>query len=160
MKNLIAAIFIFFSFLTFAQDRDVVDGGVGGESGGSKQSWSDIMKNPNLRPQFPYYQIEEKSIRFDHLCLVGERIRSKYKQPIFKPGSTYYIYDYLFSERITLREECSVFDGMECREYTEVPYEIPLKDKIQVYKRQAPSYTWEPAFQKEFELIECETWKL
>lgn len=162
MKALIMTHFfiILFALLSSAQAQTRVVGGIGGDNGGPKQSWQDIYKNPNLKPIFPSHNIKGRDIRFNHLCLVGERVRTKYKQAITDYQDFSKItYDYLVVDRVREVEECASYtEGGICIEWRTFKVEIPLKSSIEVKKKssEGDSIVWEHAFDKEFELKDCD----
>ncbi len=162
MKNLkvfITLITLFLSSSLLAQTP--IGGGAGGDGGGPKQSWQDIYRNPNLSPRFPTYDIQGRSISYRHLCLVGERVRTKYKH-VINPLDDYskLIFDYLITDRVREERVCVEFFRETCIEWDVKTIEIPEMDTIKVYKRiknernQGP-IDWEFAFEKDFELKEC-----
>lgn len=159
MKNLLLVFSFLFLTLTSAWAQTPV-GGIGGDGGGPKQSWQDIYKNPNLNPKFPTYFIQGRSISFNHLCLMGERVRTKYKYLVNKPTDlTKLIFDYLITDRVYEVEVCVQSVHGRCVQYENQTIEIPLKDTIKVMKKvedsKPPGFIWEHAFEKDFELQEC-----
>lgn len=139
----------------FAQVRP--GGGISGDGGGPKQSWGEIIKNPNLRPSFPAHDIQGRKIKFNHLCTVGERIRTKYKQIVRNSFQqrTKIVFDYLIVDRVRQEEVCVEMQGKVCLVWETKDIEIPVEEKIEVYKRIENSVEWELAFEKMFELPEC-----
>jgi len=162
MKALLMTHFfiMLFALITSAHAQTRVVGGIGGDNGGPKQSWQDIYKNPNLKPIFPTHNIKGRDIRFNHLCLVGERVRTKYKQAITNEKDFSKItYDYLTVDRVREIEECAnyAYDGI-CIEWRNFTIEIPLHSSIEVKKKisEGDTTVWEHAFDKEFELKGCD----
>ena len=157
MKKLIVLLFMLTSTLIMAQSPV---GGIGNDGGGPKQSWQDIYKNPNLSPSFPRFDVQGRMISYRHLCLMGERIRTKYKH-VINPTNDYskIVFDYLVTDRIREVEVCREYRENICVEWGVERIEIPLKESIKVYKRvEAPNTSrtsWELAFEKDFELQEC-----
>lgn len=157
MKQIVVVLFFFLSSLIMAQTPI---GGPGNDGGGPKQSWQDIYKNPNLNPDFPRHDIQGRLISYRHLCLMGERIRTKYKH-VINPTTDYskLIFDYLVTDRVREIEVCREYNENICVNWESETIEIPLKENIKVYKRVAsPSNgrtSWELAFEKDFELQEC-----
>jgi len=153
--SLILIATLFTALSSFAQVPPT--GGVSGDGGGPKQSWGEIIKNPNLRPTFPTHDIEGRKIGYNHLCLMGERIRTKYKQIVsssFEQGSKI-VFDYLVTDRVREEEVCAEMSAEGCLEWETVTIKIPLESKIKVYKRVENSTKWEMAFEKMFDLPEC-----
>lgn len=165
MKNLFIALSLCFSMISFAQtgDSDVKPGtGVGGDSGGTKYSWSDIISSTNMTPKFPKFFIEDHEVSYDQLCLMGDRIRTKQKVRLpDNDGAPDKIGTYLSTERSYEREVCVRRVMGACAEYEVQVVEIPLKFKVEVMKlSEETTVSWEFAFKKEFELPICDTWKL
>jgi hypothetical protein len=130
--------------------------GIGGSSGGPKQSWGDIFTNPDLIPEFPRVVIQGQSIRYHRLCLIGKRIRTKYKRPIFNSMEGP-LYEYLYTDRYREEMQClQVFAG-RCLHWADVAYEIPLMAPIAVYKNTQDGHPLALAFVKKFELQACES---
>ncbi|MCR9202958.1 MAG: hypothetical protein NXH75_00130, partial [Halobacteriovoraceae bacterium] len=126
MKNLILFISILFITLTSAWAQTPV-GGIGGDGGGPKQSWQDIYKNPNLNPKFPTYKIQGREISYHQLCLMGERVRTKYKYLVNEPNDlAKLIFDYLVTDRVFEVEVCVQSAHGRCTQYETQTIEIPL----------------------------------
>lgn len=164
MKSLLITLSLCFSFFTFAQggDSDVKPGtGVGGDSGGTKYSWNDILSSSNMNAKFPKFFIENHEFSYDQLCLMGDRIRTK--QKVKKPTGHHHpdkIGTYLSTERSYEREVCVRRVMSVCEEYKTEVVEIPLKLEVDIMKlAQDSTESWEFAFKKEFELPICDTWK-
>ncbi len=159
MKKFILFTLILLSTLAsseiFAQ-LDVI-GGVGGDGGGPKQSWSDIYKNPNLKPSFPQFDIEGRMLGYNNLCLVGERVRSKYKHVVKQDLEFKLDFDYLYTDRVTTETVCQRECRDECIDWVVIVHEIPVHREIEVLERkETPSgYEWVVSFKKDFELQEC-----
>lgn len=160
MKILITLLSLFLCSSLLAQTP--IGGGAGGDGGGPKQSWQDIYRNPNLSPQFPTFEVQERKISYKNLCLMGERVRTKYKH-VINPLTDYskLVFDYLVTDRVREVRVCveSDEDGA-CAEWGNKVIEIPLKSTIKVYKkvketRMRGPVQWTFAFEKEFELKEC-----
>lgn len=136
-------------------------GGVGGESGGNRLTWEQILKDPALLAQFPFFEIEGHTVRFDQLCLMGERIRTVSRFPINPNPYPHKEFQFLSTERISFREECTLMEGGVCRRWEMVEFVIPTYIEIEVYKKSktGPSENWQLIFKKKFELTECETWR-
>ena len=132
--------------------------GIGNDNGGPKQSWQDIYRNPNLKPDFPSYKVEKREIEYKNLCLIGERIRTKYKYVVHL-NVTKIVYDFLYTDRVRFEERCLEFDGETCVSYDTVKVEIPLKQEIKVFERESNANggqpVWELAFKKDFKLQAC-----
>lgn len=162
MKEIFKAlsfITLFFVFSLCASAQSTTPGtGIGNDNGGPKQSWQDIYRNPNLRPQFPKYDIEGRQIGFNALCISGERIRSRYKY-VVTINFTKFMYDYLYTDRVRFVEQCIRWDRGVCISHESVKVEIPLKQPIQVLKKNVDtednSIEWGRAFEKDFVLKEC-----
>lgn len=152
---------LFFSTLIFwmgAAHATTLGSGIGNDNGGPKQSWQDIYRNPNLKPEFPNYMVEEREIPYKNLCLVGERIRTKYKYVVHLNFSKI-VYDYLYTDRVRLVERCVEYDRETCVAYDIFRIEIPLKQTIEVFQKDPESSVFEPkwnlAFEKDYELKAC-----
>ena len=144
-------------FMITSQAQVLPGGGVSGDGGGPKQSWGEIINNPNLRPAFPSHNIQGRTIKFNHLCSMGERIRTKYKQIVgnsFQQNSKI-IFDYLVVDRVREERVCVERQYTTCLEWETVKVVIPYEEKIEVYKRKENSNEWKLAFEKMFELPEC-----
>lgn len=158
LKKVTILILALFSAMVMAQSTPV--GGIGNDGGGPKQSWQDIYKNPNLNPTFPKFDIQGRMVSYRFLCLMGERVRTKYKH-VINPTTDYskIIFDYLVTERVREVDVCRQYRENVCTEWGVEVIEIPLKEKIKVYKRVEDPNTsrtsWELAFEKNFELQEC-----
>ena len=140
----------------FSQDSS---SGIGGDGGGPKQSWQDIYKNPNLRPEFPTFLIEGRKVNLNNLCLIGERVRTKYKYLINSPQMTLkLIYDFLETDRVFESEICTKYENQVCSRYEYTKVEIPLKAEIKVLKKvsaEGEQDLWSFSFTKSFELQFC-----
>ncbi len=161
MRTLLTKVLLFLALTLMGTQlyaNPKVGNGVGNDNGGPKQSWQDIYRNPNLKPEFPSHIVEEREIAYNHLCLVGERIRTKYKY-VVRLNFTKIVYDYLYTDRIRFEERCLEWNGDTCVSYETVEIEIPLQQDIEVFKREpsSPTYNsqWSLAFEKTFELKEC-----
>ncbi|MCF8059516.1 MAG: hypothetical protein K9K67_09485 [Bacteriovoracaceae bacterium] len=159
MKKIITILFTIFCASLLAQ---APVGGIGNDGGGPKQSWQDIYKNPNLNPTFPMYDIQGRNISYRHLCLMGERVRTKYKH-VVNPTTDYtkLIFDYLVTDRVREEQYCAEYLDFICIQWEIKTIEIPLKDIIKVYKKTEPvdpnqESQWEMSFEKTYELQECE----
>lgn len=161
MKNLrvlFTVLILIFSSTLLAQTPI---GGIGGDGGGPKQSWQDIYANPNLSPKFPTFDIEGRQISFKHLCLMGERVRTKYKHVINSPTDySKLIFDYLTTDRVREVRVCKEYGKDGCIQWEIKTIEIPLESSIKVYKRvKKPRMhgpvQWTFAFEKDFKLKEC-----
>lgn len=159
-RTLLTISFILFTLTSLLAQQTPV-GGIGGSGGGPKQSWQDIYRNPNLSPKFPEFDVEGRMISYKNLCLLGDRIRTKYRYVINKPTDlSKFIFDYLVTDRVREEEACVEYEGTTCVQYEIKVIEIPLKEKIKVFKKEEtdnpPGYQWVYDFEKEFELKECE----
>ena len=165
MKNFFFFTLLLLSLLSagslFAQNTHKIDlisdGGVGGDGGGPKQSWSDIIKDPNLSPNFPRYDVEGRMISYNNLCLLGERIRTKYKHVVSNHREFKLIFDYLVTDRVRTETVCARESMHECVDWQTIIFEIPVHEEIEVLKKkESPAgYYWEVSFKKDFELQEC-----
>jgi len=160
MKKFLSIISILFCFLgaaNVAAQAQVPGSGVGGDGGGPKQSWSDIYKNPNLRPNFPQYDIEGRMIHYNNLCLLGERVRTKYKHVVKEDSLFKLDFDYLITDRVRTKTVCKREEHGTCIDWEQVTYEIPIHAEIPVLQiKDTPSgHQWIVTFKKDFELQEC-----
>lgn len=140
----------------FAQPS-IIGGGVGNDGGGPKQSWSDIYKNPNLSPSFPRFNIEGRMIAYNNLCLLGERVRTKYKHVVKQDLEFKILFDYLITDRVRIETICRREEYNECIEWVEIVHEVPVHSEIEVKeRRETPAgIEWVTSFKKDFELQEC-----
>jgi hypothetical protein len=145
-------VFISLSFQLNASLIDEPDTGIGGNSGGSKQSWEEIFKNPSLLPLFPHYLILGNKVSYDHLCLTDDGVRTKFKQPIQRYTNSVWLYDYIY----VLNEGCNSEFVMNC-DSNIAP--IESEHMVKVFKRTEEG-PYELAFEKLFELPECTEWKV
>jgi hypothetical protein len=159
MKVLITLLSLFLACSLMAQTP--IGGGAGGDGGGPKQSWQDIYRNPNLSPKFPTYDVQGRPISYHHLCLMGERVRTKYKHVINSlTDYSKLVFDYLVTDRVREIRVCRDFYQDRCIEWNISTIEIPLKNTITVYKKVKDTQIrgpiqWTFAFEKDFELNEC-----
>lgn len=132
--------------------------GVGGDGGGPKQSWSDIYKNPNLKPNFPHYEVEGRMISYNNLCILGERIRTKYKH-VVKGDSLFKLdFEYLITDRVRTRNVCQREEHETCVAWEQEIYEIPTRIEIPVLHQIEDSPAtqhWAVFFKKGYELQDC-----
>jgi len=162
MKKHLSMISILFCFIILNVGNVVaqsqrVGSGIGGDGGGPKQSWSDIYKNPNLKPNFPQYDIEKRMISYNNLCLLGERIRTKYKH-VIKGDSLFKLdFEYLVTDRIRTETVCRTEVHETCVAWEQETYEIPTHIEVPVLKiKDTPAgHQWVESFKKEFQLQEC-----
>ncbi len=160
MRKFLLLTTILFGFLSagnLAAQNTVIDSGVGGDGGGPKQSWSEIYKNPNLKPEFPHFDIEGRSISYNNLCLLGDRIRTKYKHVVKQDLEFKLYFDYLVTDRVRTESVCRREECGECISWEEVIFEIPVHSEIEVLERKENpgGFHWEVSFKKDFELQEC-----
>ncbi len=156
--NKVYTIFISMLLMLLVNAHDPVTGGISGSGGGSKQTWGEIINNPNLKPTFPIHSIQGYRIRFNHLCYLGERVRTKYKQIVGNSTEqrSKILFDYLEVDRVREETICVERRHNNCLQWRTVEVRIPFEANIKVYKRSEQTGKWSLAFDKVFELPRCE----
>jgi hypothetical protein len=150
MTKLNLLLLITLSSLAFQSNAFDLRRGIGGDTGGPKQSWQDIRDNPDLKPAFPPVVIEDQMINYNFLCLHDGIVRSQYKVKLTDKatGDTYF--KYLYEDRTS----DDVISGQCHLE------EIPRKLPIYIYARTEDNSKYknvprEVLFIKTFSLKEC-----
>jgi len=144
---------LLFSLNVWGQNSSTLDG-IGGDSGGPKQSWAEILDNPKLKPHFPAVVIQGHLVDYNILCVEksSQIIRTKYQvkivsEDLFEGTIFDYLYEFPNGDHYTC-----VSDKNRC--YFE---DIPTSQNIFVYRvEQDYSSGSRPVlFRKHYEIPVC-----
>jgi hypothetical protein len=151
--NKVSKILISFLFMTlfcFQISAQRLPDIIGGDSGGSKQTWQDIMSNSSLKPLFPTVIIQGHLVDYNHLCIdqKHDAVRTKYMVQIKNHYSNRYFFNFLY--------EFETSSSFDCKKYNQscVSEFIPRTKTIYVYKADVASAR-EVYFSKEYKLPAC-----
>lgn len=138
---------ILFSYQVSAQRLPDI---IGGDSGGSKQTWQEIMTNSSLKPMFPAVIIQGHLIDYNYLC-VDDRfdvVRTKFMVKIKNHYLNKYFFNFLY--------EYETPESFDCKKYNQscISELIPRSQLIHVYKSDTASAR-EVYFSKNFDLPSC-----
>lgn len=117
--------------------------GIGGDTGGPKQTWQDIMKDPKVRPAFPLISIEDHMVSYNFLCIENDVVRTRYKVKVTSDFTDEVLFKYLY-------EDNSSSAGNQCME-TGLPRELP----IYVYRVNSNPRQREVLYIKSYALPDC-----
>ena len=84
--------------LLFGLSLQLFADGVGNISGGPKQSWQDIMTNPQIKPAFPPIVMGDQMIGYNILCIHNDIVRTKYKIKVVDKVTDTISFQYLYEE--------------------------------------------------------------
>lgn len=122
--------------------------GIGGSTGGPKQTWQQIMEDPKVRPAFPPIMIEDQIIDYNFLCLHDDVVRTRYKVRIEGRDETRFDYLYENADGGLINGTCQ-HNGIP-RTLPIFIYEANKEDKIDFDNSSA-----EILFIKKYSIPEC-----
>ena len=123
---------------------------IGGDSGGSKQTWQAIMSNANLKPMFPAVIIQGHLVDYNYLCIdkKHDAVRTQYIVKVKNHYTNKYFFNYLYEFETPVSFDCKDYNQSCVSEF------IARTMTIHVYKADSASAR-EVYFSKEYDLPGC-----